>query len=97
MKKNRILAFAMVIMLISGIFFSLHFVIEHSHHDCTGKGCPICAEIEQAVLFITNFKYVPILLYLTIVLCAFAQDDIFDATWIFRNDTLVSLKVELLN
>ena len=97
MKMNKILAIVLVIILLSGVFFSFHFIVAHSHHDCTGKGCPICAEIEQAVLFITNFKFVPILSFLAIILCAFAQYHTFEATQCFRNDTLISLKVEMLN
>ncbi|MGI6722349.1 MAG: hypothetical protein ACOX4I_07400 [Anaerovoracaceae bacterium] len=47
-KKQRILAGFISAAFVFVIFFSLLFIVEETHHDCPGEGCPICALIHQA-------------------------------------------------
>lgn len=99
--KNRthkkILAVLLVAFMLTGILFSYKFIIDNVHHDCTGENCPICLQIEEAVSFIQSIKYVPILSFLMAVLFLFTKREAHETKHIYVRNTLISLKVELLN
>lgn len=51
MHKNnvkKIMASCMVFFVLLVLFYSQIFIATHIHHDCSGEGCPICAEIQIA-------------------------------------------------
>lgn len=49
MKKSNKLkimaAFLLCVCFLTVITFSHLFIVEHVHHECSGKECPICAQI----------------------------------------------------
>lgn len=97
MKKNKIIAIFLSMIILLTIFMSYQLIIYEADHDCTGNNCPVCQEIEQAINFINEVKVIPLATLAMIVfeicrnLCKLSIDS--------RNfsNTLVSLKVELLN
>lgn len=102
MKKNvlpetKVMAVLLAVFMLAGILFSYYFIIENTHHDCTGEKCPICLQIEEAVQFIQTMKYVPVLSFIMAVLCVFTKWVAHETRHIFVKQTLLSLKVELLD
>ncbi len=96
-QRKRVTAICFALLLFGFIMLSSFFIVENAHHDCVGEECQICMEIEAAVRTISNLKIVPVLAFGLVVLCAFAQicAEILDSGC--TKDTLVTLKVELLN
>ena len=45
--KNRIIAFVVMVAMVSVMLFSTLYLGEHVNHDCTGEDCPICAMMVQ--------------------------------------------------
>lgn len=98
MKKiNKIISVTMLILLLLGIFFSYDYIISHKDHDCLGKSCSVCMQIEEAVRFVSTLKYTPILSLAMTVLCIFIGRNASFIKCIILKSTLVALKVELLN
>ena len=48
-RKKQAVALITAVMLLAVLILSLAFVVSHGEHDCTGEGCPICAEIEATL------------------------------------------------
>lgn len=96
MEKKSIVAILLVVSIFLGIFFAYSFIIENAHHDCNGEDCPICLEIKQAIQFISNVKFVPILSYIMTVLSVFTLIGVFMEKSNCKINTLITLKVELL-
>lgn len=95
MKKS--LTIMLSIILLVTVFFSYDFVIRNAHHDCSGEECQICIQMEAAVQFVSNIKFISILSFFGIALCVFTHtitpiQKIFGVT-----NTLVKMKVEFLN
>ena len=47
-RKQRFLAGFTCTAFVIVAFFSLLFIVNGTHHDCTGEDCPVCACIHQA-------------------------------------------------
>lgn len=97
MTKRKAIAIVLVVFILLGVWFSYNFIIEEAHHKCTGQNCPICLQIDEAIQFISLIKFVPILPLIMVVLCIFAKWVAYETRHICVNDTLISLKVELLD
>lgn len=41
--NKKLLAYALSVMLISVLVFSVFYVSSETHHECSGEDCPICA------------------------------------------------------
>lgn len=96
MKKNRFIAWILAVVLVVGIFFCMNFITENAHHDCTGEKCPICLELVQAVHFISNIRFIPVLSYFVAVLSVYTLSRVVVQVLILHNRTLISQKVELI-
>lgn len=96
-KTTKIFAFILAVMLFTGIFCSVGFLAENAHHRCIGEDCPICAQIGEAVHFLSSMKMVSVLSFFMAVLCVFARRGMRAGQHWQAKDTLVTLKVELLN
>ncbi len=46
--SGKIMVSCMAIFLLLALFYSHVFISTHIHHDCSGEGCPVCAEIRIA-------------------------------------------------
>ena len=96
MKRNRFIAWILAVVMVVGIFFCMNFIIENTHHDCTGEKCPICLELAQAVHFISNIRFIPVLFYFMAVLSVYTLSRVVVEVLILHNRTLISQKVELI-
>lgn len=96
--RKIIIALIMSFLIVSTIIFSYSFFIKRAHHDCTGEGCPICMEIGIAVQTLADLKLmVSIVPFVTAFLCVFMLYYIVYSIKISTRDTLITLKVELLD
>lgn len=100
MKKyvNKIGVFFVVISMLLMLFVSSFYIIKHIRHHCTGKECNVCKELIQCSDNIRSpgtagntFDE------LTAFVTGFAVVLVFAAETVSNNNTLISLKVELLN
>ena len=53
-KVNRIVAFALVIMLVFIVSFSEYFIHREFNHECHDEECPICVVINQSNNILSN-------------------------------------------
>lgn len=97
MKKNGFIAWLLIVIILLGSLVSMNFLIENAHHHCSGQHCGVCMEMEQASEFINNLKVMYILSVVLTVLCVSSQTSLVKSVFCFHKDTLISLKVELLN
>lgn len=97
-KKDRFISGLLLMVFSFVIFGSAFFIIEHADHECTGEDCPYCTEIAvcgkilQTMGSAVSAKAAAIILFTAILdtqrpLFAYSTD----------HNTLISLKVELLN
>lgn len=96
MKKNNI-AISMAIILAITIILSYIFVVHYTHHECTGTECQICLQLEQVKGFVAGLRVLS-----GIAVIPWAVGELVNAYCgehgIFTiKNTLVLLKVELLN
>lgn len=97
-KSRRIAAAVLSAAILFGLLFSMCFIAEKAHHDCIGKGCPVCAGIVECVKTLQNISNgvqnpkTPVLL---IVSAAAAVIAVFRQ--VFLSDTLVSQKIRQNN
>lgn len=96
-REQKMAAVILAVMLLGTILFSYLFIMENAHHDCTGSDCPICMEMEAAMQTISGIKMLPVLPLILAVLCVFTQTCTEAAESNRGRDTLITLKVELLN
>lgn len=96
-KVSKLIAVAVLIFLVAGLLFSYDYIIENAHHDCSREDCPICMEIEAAVQFVSSIRFIPVLSLVMAVLCVFTQVVASVVNHIGVKQTLITLKVELLN
>ena len=96
-KKKKVPAVLLCLVLVAGILLSYDYIIEETHHDCSGRECPICMQIEEAVQFLSTIKFVPIVPYIVAVFLVCLKKDRIQKENEIRNNTLITLKVELLN
>ena len=96
-RSNRISAMILTVLILATILFSYGFLAENIHHDCPGEECSICLEIKMAVQTISSYKTLLTLPLIVAVLCVFTQICA-DAIKSNRTkNTLITLKVELLD
>jgi len=88
--KNKI-ALCLAILILFVIFYAELFIINNIHHNCNGKNCPICAEIQIAESMIQQFgSAVPPVMLLIVFVCFFSE-----TTSITNQVNLFSTPVEM--
>lgn len=96
-KKMQVASWLFIAMLLVNILFSYEFIISNAHHDCSGEDCPVCVQIEEAVQFISNIKFISILPFVMTVLYVLKEFCSRLTPVIVTRPTLVSEKIKLLN
>ncbi len=94
---NKVIAIVLIAFLSAGILFSSGYIIENAHHDCSGADCSVCTQLREAVQFISSIRFIPVRSFIMAVLCAFALGIASVKNHIGVKNTLITLKVELLN
>lgn len=56
LKNRRMIALILCICVITVFLLSVCFVAAYSHHDCIGKDCPICVQLQFAKNIIEQFN-----------------------------------------
>ena len=94
-KKNRITAVFLAVMVLIVMLGSAFFIAAEADHDCVGKGCPVCCQINICQNTLRNLS-------LAVCAAAFAAAfthtlcrNISVCTNITASHTLISLKVKL--
>ena len=96
-QKKKIIAICMIAFLFFEILFSYDYMIEKAHHDCSGRDCPVCMQIERAAQFISSMKFIPVLPCIVAVFFTFLRKNFIKKEGNCKKNTLITLKVELLN
>lgn len=97
-QKRRMIAIFIIVFLYGSMFFSSAYIFENIDHNCTGEDCPICIQIVTAVQIISNFKLLlPIISIMMMILCVFTQCCTLYKDSNVTTNTLITLKVELLD
>lgn len=97
MSKKRIMSWILIVFFVTGVLFSYGYIARNVEHDCTGQECPICMHLQQAAQFLSNIKTMSTTPVLLAFLSVFTLGAVLVYTHEYCTDTLVSLKVELLN
>lgn len=96
-RTKRIITLSMAIILFVAVFCSLGYLAENTHHDCIGTGCPVCAQLEVAESTITGLGMAFVFVVTAIFLCVSIRICAVSYEAVCVKNTLVTLKVELLN
>ncbi|MDF2513664.1 MAG: hypothetical protein K0S04_3530 [Herbinix sp.] len=96
--RKRFLIILLVLVVSCVPLLSLLYIDVHVNHICTGTECRVCEHIEAAVQTINHFKnlfiqsiLILVAVLMTAYLCVVREI-------VYRSgDTLITLKVELLN
>ena len=97
MSKKRIMSWILIVFFVSGVLFSYGYIARNVEHDCTGQECPICMHLQQAAQFLSNIKTMSTTPVFLAFLSVFTLGVVLVYAHEYCTDTLVSLKVELLN
>ena len=54
LKKHRILACILCLVFVATLFVSETYIVTHTHHDCIGEGCPVCAALASCEQLLKN-------------------------------------------
>ena len=97
-KKRIVLIMCVLSSILFLSIFPRLYILKEINHNCSGKDCPICMEIE-AIAQVSNtlqssYQVVPSILAFILVVIISTQS--FTNVWC-QNTTLITLKVELLN
>ena len=98
LKKHRILACILCVMFVATLFASETYIVTHTHHDCIGDDCPVCAALASCEQLLRSFAangLIPAFMGV----CALSYGYIRLLRHAKKNSahTLVSLKVKLSN
>ncbi|MFT3983592.1 MAG: hypothetical protein QM697_06775 [Lachnospiraceae bacterium] len=96
-RANKVIAIMLVVFLSAGILFSYDYIVEHTHHNCSGTDCSVCIQIKEAVQFISGIRFAAVQTYMAAVLCIVVLGTASAKNHIDIKNTLVTLKVEMLN
>lgn len=91
------MALWLAILLLVTVLLSYGMIIHSTHHDCSGVECKICLQLEQVRQSFSKMKILSIVLFIMVLVRIFLLSYInFDKVICIKN-TLILLKVELLN
>ncbi len=94
---NKIISIIVALTVIIVLLNSALFIIKHINHQCTDYNCPICNELANCKNIILNissssairsYQIALAIVYITYFVCTVHDT---------QNNTLIALKVELLN
>lgn len=97
MKKTRLLSWIMAVIVSVTVLFCYQYMIQNAHHNCSGEDCPVCMELAMAAHTLSELKIIPILPLSMAVLCVFTLMYTNLNTILCVQQTLITLKVELLD
>lgn len=96
-KKSRIIAAVWIAFCLTALLFSCDSFTENIHHSCIGENCFTCFKVQVAKQILSGFKLISFLPYHRAVLCISICFYLIFKQYFWIKNTLISLKVELLN
>lgn len=98
MQKKRLVALLITLLFLATVLFSYNYISENVHHNCThDDNCPICMEIEACLQFVSSIRILPVIPLFIGFLYVISQAVSTIYTSVQDTNTLISLKVELLD
>lgn len=95
--KKKIIAGILSLYIIFSMTVLYGCIAKNINHHCTGKNCPICMDIKNAVEFVVNIVVISIAIPKVLFFYEFIDKCISFWDYIHVHKTLIILKVELLN
>ena len=96
-KGKRIVSMLTAMAVCFVMLFSACFIAAEAHHDCAGEGCTVCAQIISCENVLRNVTAAVSCVFLVLHIFTAAAAEAGAAYTARYNDTLIELKVELLN
>lgn len=94
----RFLAIFILICIAATALLSAYFIISNANHDCTGEGCPICAQINDCINLLNNITGLCLIAGLIVAAsCLRTLARLRVGHFYTRNNTPVALKVQMNN
>lgn len=97
MKNNRFLPGMLAVMIGCFILLSYSFMAENTHHECSGEQCSVCSILRISEQTVVRALPAAIASVLVPILRAFTQYCTKNSEAFCAKNTLIALKVELLN
>lgn len=96
-KLKKVIAIVLCLAILVLPTLAEMYVVENAEHTCVGEECPICMEIHMAIQIVNNLslgvvEFCAITLVVGLFIVVFSK-----MYQVIIKDTLISLKVELLN
>jgi len=96
--SKKFLSILVAIAFLSAVIFSAIYISDNMHHHCTGQDdCPICMEIRIAETFLATIKYTPVIIAALFCIKLMAEAFAGATHQADMQETLVTLKVLLLD
>lgn len=95
--NNKVISLIFAISFLASFLFSSEYLIENAHHDCSGADCPICMQLEVSEQLISSIRIRSFMPVVLAVFCIFIQICVQEKENPCVENTLVTMKVELLN
>ena len=97
MRKEKLFLLATIILILF-FAFSIFFICEKSNHECSGINCKICDEIAIYEKGLKEFGLGAITITI-VFLNSFlkALNEKIKINYIYKKESVISLKIELLN
>lgn len=96
-KSIKIFVLLLAVLVLFMTIVSYRIIVEKAHHECIGEDCSVCIQLEEAASYLKSLKYVPILSFLAVILCIATKRVSHKVYYLCVSQTLISLKVEMLN
>ena len=96
LKKHRVLVCVLCVVFVTALFSSETYIAAHTHHDCVGDGCPVCAALASCEQLLKSLA-ASVLIPAFMGICALSRGFIRLLSRAKGNfaPTLVALKVKL--
>ncbi len=96
--SKKFLSILVAIAFLCAVMFSAIYISDNMHHHCTGQeDCPICMEIRIAEAFLATIKYAPVIIAVLFCIRLVAETFTGATHQADIQETLVTLKVLLLD
>ena len=96
--SKKLLSILLAVAFLCAVMFSAIYISDNMHHRCTGQDdCPICMEIQLAEAFLTSVKYTPVIIAMLLCIRLMNVTQTFVMSHEDAQETLVTLKVLMLD
>lgn len=96
-KTRNVMILMMIVIVFFGMLYSVFFLANNAHHDCTGENCPICEQLQVAENIVNKLSTAVISIGAAIFLCVSTQAVSSKYRYIFVEDSPIRLKVKMLD